>query len=177
MGFYDSLMRDVAHPSLESEQTEEGLRLDNEEGYREQGDVLITLSTKETDTQLISNTVVALEAAGYRVVLNYETSMEDGTHEPTNKIVLGQGYSDGVDNLVVNGVYIPDVVQAKPLRRVEVIHPSDVVRSNPGDLVFVPKPTSNDEHRLHIYDEATAFLRELGYRVVNTVDELISELG
>lgn len=176
MSSYDSLLRGTVYSSMESEQASKGLRLDSEDGYREQGDVLISLTPKETDISVISDIVQSLEAAGFTVMLEYPFSMENGTHEPMNKIKMGQGYTDGVQNLVVNGVYIPDIVEAKPLRRVEVVHPDDVVRSNPGDLVYIPFPKGGDEHKRHLYDEATTFLREMGYRVVNTTSDLLSEL-
>lgn len=179
--FLTSLSLSVATPSMESgvsenhpktesttfdsaKEDDEGIRLANEPGYREVGNVMIELNTSQNQYQdSITYVSESLRKAGFKVRMRYQEtgvsveSISDGIM-PGNISLNG---ANEVNN-VMNGVYVPDFKDSDLFRSVNVIRPEDAAPDDKSGVLFLVD--GNGEIKDYLTDE--------GYKVASDAETL-----
>lgn len=98
-----------------------------------------------------------------------EPSTEASGHDPATVYKLQEDRKlTNEQNLVINGVFIPDLIQDEhATKKIAIMTPNDVIDPT-ADVIFL---TEDDEH-----SQTRDYLSTEGYKVATTVEELIAIL-
>ncbi len=132
---YKEIMRDYLS-------MEDGVERESVPDLKESGGVSIDLSDYEEDTLGLNKIVATLNSAGLRVNRDYSPesviNLTKNEFNPNTVILMDKAsQTDGNDNLIVNGEYLPDLInQIRIDTPVKVISPKSVLSRLDDDLIY-----------------------------------------
>lgn len=159
---------DATSDSMESQ------KFENENDLAASGEVLIEIPIGTDISDEIADLTQSLESKGWTVDMRFYNPSFESTMlhqdilmlDPGKKEITGEG-ADLIDqNMVVNGVYVGDVLQElqRP-KRVQIVRPIDPLGNvSRSDALYLL--SHQDE------SDILEFLRENGHRVATSEDEL-----
>lgn len=131
--------KDLLSPYLSME---DGVERESVPDLKESGGVSIDLSDYEEDSVGLNKIVATLNSAGLRVNRDYSPesiiNLSRNEFNPNTVIPMDKpSQTDGNDNLIVNGEYLPDVInQIRIDAPVKVISPKSVLSRLDDDLIY-----------------------------------------
>lgn len=155
MSYFGNLLSDAL--SMES-----GVKMATEEGYVEQGDVMIEIPiTDENISAEVIKITESLESKGWRVHIRAFDYSTEGGSDGVNSGQPSLSTDDSVNN-VVNGVYMPAIKPTDVYQVVQVVRPEDTL----------PKGTSKILYLMNSEGDIKDMLRDEGHLVVDEKDAL-----
>lgn len=130
MGLYGDLLRDALS-------TESSLKSAVQEGFAEQGTVMIELPTENDDIDAeVLKISTSLESKGWKVKTCVGTYSPEDSSEGVHAGLPSMNTDNGVNN-VVNGVYVPELKSSDVYQVVQLIRPEDTVQAGTSKILYL----------------------------------------